>query len=257
MNRLKPSIALLLAAALAFPAVSEAGRITDYDPITGQPAPSGLAPPYLVVLDAAVPGGDSPIEEIRMSSYRETDPTFASYGVSAGDAGPDAVLFETDGVQTSVRDQSNDRPTLFISVSLTCPIARASLERAAEVAALFDGAIDVKLVYVVEAHPTADPSPYTDAEWPSPENSVEGLLYQQPRTFGARVALANILIDRMGIELPVLVDGPSNAWWNAYGPAPNNAVLVAPDGTVMLEHGWFDGDGLDIVGDLIDLLPSV
>ncbi|MFT6395521.1 MAG: hypothetical protein ACJAYU_000263 [Bradymonadia bacterium] len=239
------------------PLAADAGAFTNYDFETGQPLHFELKPPILVVLPAVISGAALPIEDIAMSSYRETDPTFASYGVDTGNFGPDVPLYGIDGSMTSVREASAERPTLFIAVSLTCPIARAAIARAIEVAALFDGAIDVKLVYVVEAHPSNDPSPYVGAEWPSPENTLEGILYQQPRTFGVRAAMAEMLVTLHDVQLPMLVDGPGNEWWNTYGPAPNNAVLLAPDGTVLLEHGWFDGEGLDIVGDLIEVLPRV
>lgn len=222
--------------------------------------PFGPNTPFIVqqeatpITPADVPNADAPIEPFAAFPYRDVDPTFASYGLAVGDRGVDVPLFAMDGRPVSLHDSMNaSRPTLWISVSLTCPIARAHIEDAERVAREYADRIDVRLIYVVEAHPVVDPSPYTGAEWPSAENTEQGILYRQPRTMGERIALATELQRRHGVSLPILVDGPSNAWWETYGPAPNQAVLLAPDGTVLIEHGWFDGDGLDIDTDLARL----
>lgn len=198
---------------------------------------------------------DTAIEEIATFPYREQDPTFASYGFNVGDVGPDVPLVRLDGSQINLRDTtSTTRPTLVVTVSLTCPIARNQLDDAERVAQEYAESLDVRLVYVVEAHPIVDPSPYTGEEWIARQNTTDGIEYRQPTTMGERIALAEELQRRHDISIPMLVDGPSNSWWQTYGPAPNQAVLLAADGTVLMEHGWFDGDDLDIDADLSRLL---
>ena len=242
MRALPFLLALLAAAPL------HAGAFEDYDSLFLQLKPTE-EPLVVNVEPAQVPGAAVAIQPLPITQYRDVDPTFASYGVEVGDPGPEVALFELDGERTSVLRQL-ERPTLFVSVSLTCPIARDSIPRAAEVAERFRGVVDVKLVYVVEAHPTWDPSPYVGTEWPSDENTLAGILYRQPTTMGVRIAMAEELQRRVPSGLPLLVDGGENEWWQAYGPAPNNAVLLSAMGEVLVEHGWFDGDGLDIVGDI-------
>jgi hypothetical protein len=209
-----------------------------------------LSRPLVVTIEPAhLPGSDTIIETLPLSDYRDVDPTFASYGVEVGVPGPNAHLVQLDGQPTSMLRELA-RPTLFVSVSLTCPIARASIPRAVEIADRYRGLVDVKLVYVVEAHPVFDPSPYVGAEWPSDENTELGILYRQPTTLGTRIPMAEEKRRRVPNGRPILVDGAGNEWWETYGPAPNNAVLVSAMGQVLVEHGWFDGDGLDIVDDL-------
>ena len=38
----------------------------------------------------------------------------------------------------------------------------------------------------------------------------------------------------------VLVDQMDNRVWCTYGPAPNNAYLIGPDGTVIEYQGWYN-----------------
>ncbi len=198
---------------------------------------------------------DTPIQPYQPYAYREADPTFASYGLEVGDMGPNVPLVTIEGNQVMLRETtSQSLPTLVVTVSLTCPIARNQLDDVERVAQEYSDRLDVQLVYVIEAHPVVDPSPYTGVEWPAAQNTREGIQYRQPVTMGERIALAEELIQRHAITLPMLVDGPSNSWWQTYGPAPNQAVLLATDGTVLLEHGWFDGDDLDIDADLTSLL---
>lgn len=51
----------------------------------------------------------------------------------------------------------------------------------------------------------------------------------------------------------------------SYGVAAGGLVTVrprttlsslSPDGTALLEHGSFDGEGLDLIGDIVQVLPN-
>lgn len=210
-------------------------------------------PAAVAVTPAPIPGGDQPIETLAVTAYRDVDPTFSSYGVDTGDQAADVPLVGLDGVATSSTAAVGDKPTLFVAVSLTCPIARASMPQAEALAARFADDVDLVFVYVVEAHPVYDPSPYVGAAWPSELNDALGIHYRQPTTLGERVAMAEQLVAMTGVSSPLLVDGASNAWWNTFGPAPNNAVLVSPDGVVLASEGWFNGDGRSVEGALTTL----
>lgn len=237
---------LLLVASTAAAGVFRPGMDEWFDP-----KPQQLALPRE---SAPVPGADDAIAAIPTRVQADIDPTFASSGLEVGDVGPSVALRTLDGAVATLPEPGTDRPVLVVTVSLTCPIARSHIADASRIAARFADVIDVRLVYVVEAHPVVDPSPYTGAEWPSGENTAAGILYRQPMTMGERTALALILRDRFSVTLPMLVDGPENTWWGTYGPAPNQAVLLAPDGTVLVEHGWFNGDGADMEADIVRAL---
>ena len=95
-------------------------------------------------------------------------------------------------------------------------------------------------------HPLApDLSPYSGAIW-----ELGYSKFRQARSFGERlnyarnvstegafdVKLADGLIARRG--------GPNNGLWCAWGPAPNAAWLIAPNGTVLLAQSWFNASEL-------------
>ncbi len=198
---------------------------------------------------------DVAIETVNMQPWRVIDPTFTSMGAQRGDSGPDVALVARDGSALRLHGVLHPTlPTLFVSVSVTCPIARAHVAEAEELAAQLDGQVDVRLVYVVEAHPFENPSPYTSVVWPSEENDADGIRYNQPMTIGQRIALAAELKRRTDTQLPMLIDGPDNGWWNSYGPAPNHAVLIAPDGVVIYKQGWFDAAQFIEKAEVDDLL---
>jgi hypothetical protein len=54
-----------------------------------------------------------------------------------------------------------------------------------------------------------------------------------------------------------LLDGSCNAWWLNFGPAPNNAYLIKPDGTVAVKHGWFDKPPADMTHDIDSVLITL
>ena len=128
--------------------------------------------------------------------------------------------------------------------------------------------VEFVLVYVVDPHPLApDLSPYSGAVW-----QLGFSKFRQPRTFGERLNNANNvstegvfdvkLADGLltssgdglrssssnGEEVDVAADGSaplhrarrSNALWCSWGPAPNAAWLIRPNGTVLLAQTWFD-----------------
>ena len=58
------------------------------------------------------------------------------------------------------------------------------------------------------------------------------------------------MLDAIEIDAPVYLDGPCNEWWSVYGYAPNNAYLIDTDGTIAVQHGWFDRAPHDIINDI-------
>jgi hypothetical protein len=112
----------------------------------------------------------------------------------------------------------------------------------------------IYIVYGVEAHPNIDVSPYSGTVWTTSQNQTAGILYRQPTTYGGRKTVVQDMLNAMNIQPKVLIDGPCNNWWSNFGPAPNNAYLIHPKGTVFAKHGWYDKAPLNIQNDISSLL---
>lgn len=173
-------------------------------------------------------------------------PHFDSRGAKVGDQLPNLPMRTLDGKETSLGEAWAGGPTLLLTSSYTCPKSRATYPRAAELARKIAGrGVRVAVVYVIEAHPAGDPSPYTGAEEVTSENRRDQILCRQPTTLAERLTLANDFARRMKVEVPVFVDAMDNASWATLGGGPNMGVLVDADGIVLERQGWFDGDSME------------
>jgi hypothetical protein len=82
----------------------------------------------------------------------------------------------------------------------------------------------------------------------------DGILYEQPGTYGERKAVLQSMLADLEIDVPVYLDGPCNNWWNYYGPQPNNAYLIDVNGVIHTHHDWLDKLPENIDCDITDLL---
>jgi hypothetical protein len=184
--------------------------------------------------------------------------SFATSGYQAGDTIPHFQLYDKNGVATDVLTVlQTGKPLLLIGGSYTCPVFRQKITKINNVAATFTNQVNIYVIYVVEAHPnTPDPSPYSGAVWTTSENQSESILYPQPTSYGGRKQVLNDMLanNLYTLSVPVLIDGPCNAWWQNFGPAPNNAYLIKPNGVIFKKHGWFDKNPDNIVNDINALL---
>ena len=152
------------------------------------------------------------------------------------------------------------KPLLLIAGSYTCPIFRQKIATIESVASSFAGQINTYVVYVVEAHPnTPDVSPYSGTVWTTTENQTEGILYLQPTTYGEKKQIVTDLLADVNfpMSVPILIDGPCNEWWLNFGPAPNNAYLIQPNGVVYAKHPWFNQNPDNMTNDINALLAMM
>ena len=186
---------------------------------------------------------------------------FNSSGLQAGDTIPHFKLFDANGSATDVLTVlQTGKPLLLIAGSYTCPVFRQKIARINQVASAYGSQVSIYVIYTVEAHPNSpEPSPYSGTVWVTSENQQEGVLYLQPKTYGERKQVLSDMVANplYALSVPVLLDGPCNEWWLNFGPAPNNAYIINPDGTVYKKHGWFDKNPDNIADDLNSLLLSV
>lgn len=112
--------------------------------------------------------------------------------------------------------------------------------------------IQFVLVYTIDAHPkTPDKSPYSGEVWQFNFSD-----FRQPQTYAERLSNAAHISDKFTLDqrVTILVDdlrphnstmGGDNPIWCGWGPAPNSAWLLHPNGTVALAQTWFESAEMD------------
>jgi Iodothyronine deiodinase len=80
-------------------------------------------------------------------------------------------------------------------------------------------------VYIAEAHPVD--------EWQMESNVEEGVLVHQHTTIEGRFAAAREAATRLGLTMPVLVDGMDDAVSEAFAAWPERIHVVGEDGVLV------------------------
>lgn len=182
-------------------------------------------------------------------------PPIETNGRPAGENAADFSLYDLQGDQFNLEEALlQGKPVLMIAGSYTCPVFRNKIPLINEIQATYADQLTTVIVYTAEAHPDIDISPYYGAVNTHAANFAEGILYMQPTTYGERSTVAADMLDAMPIDVPILIDGPCNEWWNYYGPAPNIAYLIDVNGMIFSRHGWLDKFPQDINCDIDSLL---
>ncbi len=162
-------------------------------------------------------------------------------GYAEGDIVADFTLYKANGDSVRLSDAlATGVPVLLVAGNYTCPVFRDKIADLNDITNYYAGQLQVYLVYGIEAHPIVDPSPYSGFVWTTSENYSEGVLYEQPDTYGDRLTLLDSLLVNHTIVPEILIDGPCNEWWLNFGPAPNNAYLIDTNGVVRAKQGWFN-----------------
>jgi len=190
-------------------------------------------------LNPSITLGTAPQDSDPICSIPVYSGSFYTSGLSKGSIASDFTLYGLNGDSLHLGSVlAEGKPLLLVNGSLTCPVFRNKIPVLHQMANAYGNLITVAVVITVEAHPT-DPSPYYGYVNITSQNQQEGILYPQPITYGERKALAQIAVSHTGLTVPVFLDRPCQEWWLQYGPAPNNAYVFLPDGTIAVKHGWF------------------
>jgi hypothetical protein len=185
---------------------------------------------------------------------------FQVSGYQNGDTIPHFKLYDKNGVATDVLTVLQiGKPLLLIGGSYTCPVFRQKINKINQVASVYGSQLNIYIIYSAEAHPKSpDVSPYSGTVWTTSENQTAGILYLQPQNYVDRVQILNDMLANSSytLSVPVLLDGPCNEWLLNFGPAPNNAYLIKPNGVIFKKHAWFDKNPDNIVNDIETLLTN-
>lgn len=202
---------------------------------------------------SSLPGLNDSICNIPL--YLDPDGTFNSSGLQAGDTIHHFKLYDVNNQGTDMADElQQGKPILLVAGSYTCPVFRGKVKAIDNLATAYGSSISIFIIYVIEPHPDIDTSPYSGTVWTTSANVAAGILYRQPITYGDRLTIVNDMLDSMNITHRVLIDGPCNSWWLTFGPAPNNAYLIDPNGIVFAKHGWFNKLPHNMMSDMDSLL---
>lgn len=93
----------------------------------------------------------------------------------------------------------------------------------------FKDRVDVVLVYIKEAHP--------GDEWQSDNNLKENVVFDQPKTFEARMDLARTFLDRMEVGTRTYVDDIRNTALACYSAWPERIYVVDREGRIVYKGG--------------------
>ncbi|MCF7849442.1 MAG: hypothetical protein K9M45_11385 [Kiritimatiellales bacterium] len=164
---------------------------------------------------------------------------FAENGLPVGGALPDLTAMTMDGEAVSLSSLWKDGPVVFVTASLTCPVARRTTPLLEYLEKDYSTRLNLVIIYTIEAHPQGDPSPYSDKEWVTSQNKEEHILVAQPKSPAERKALAEQFVKQVNPPSQILVDGMDNEIWALLGAGPNVAVLVDRNGHVRAKQDWF------------------
>jgi Iodothyronine deiodinase len=104
----------------------------------------------------------------------------------------------------------------------------------------FSGKAEFLMVYIKEAHP--------EDEWQMESNVKGNVVFEQPKTFEARLDLAKTFVDRMEVDSPTLVDDIRNTAMACYAAWPERIYVIDRNGRIQFKGGvgpfYFDPQGL-------------
>ncbi len=176
--------------------------------------------------------------------FEEWGAFFAKHGPQVGDPMPAPTLVNEAGEARPLSELWEDRPTVLVSASLTCPVAR---ERIPDLAARIDGLgdrIGRGVLYTKEAHPKIDKAPHAEGEWLTDANVREGILHRQPTDIEERLALAALLIDGWTRGFAHYIDGMDDGLYELFGTAPCMGLLIDAEGVIRVKQGWLEPDAM-------------
>ena len=89
--------------------------------------------------------------------------------------------------------------------------------------------MDFYVVYIQEAHPTD--------EWQLDVNVEQDIVFEQPKTYEQREAVAQACSLGLDVSIPMLIDEMDDVTNRAYGAVPDRLFLIDAEGKVAFKGG--------------------
>ena len=163
----------------------------------------------------------------------------ALQSLQPGERVPELVLYDSEGNHKQLSRCWDKQSALLVTMSLSCGQSRRHARALRRLSRRFEQDINTVMIYVVEAHPINEPSPYLGRIWVTIKNEIAGIRCVQPRTLEERIERAHQLRRRFRLSTSMLVDALDDRAWRAFGSAPNVAILVHPNGRIAVKQPWF------------------
>jgi hypothetical protein len=186
--------------------------------------------PLLLPLLASVTMAQNPGPGVRPDRYGGNPPR-------VGEMVSDTSVLTPGGEPTTLAASWRDKPAVIVTASITCGPSCKVMPDLQPLREKFGDRINLVVLYVQEAHPDGEASPYYPNQPPRPPKAEGG--HRQPRTVEERLDYAREFIRLHQPAATVVVDGMDNAAWQAVGKGPNLGLLVGADGTLIFKQGWF------------------
>lgn len=146
-----------------------------------------------------------------------------------GQAIPDMTVYDMEGRPCSLLEfcgDTTEKPLLLIGGSLTWPPHRLSTDSYKEFYSKYRDQVDLKLVYVLEAHfveETIDEDGNKDLlGWPIGNH----FRYPQHKSLEDRLAMGRKFLNKYNIEIPMVCDNMDNEFNKTFGIWPDRAILI-------------------------------
>lgn len=201
------------------------------------------------------PVGTDSIQQV--VPYIDSSSLFINGGYQPGNPVADFIVYDTSGNALQLSQLITDnKPVLLISGSRTCPAYRyTAMQIIPSLVNMFASQVNILVVYQLETHPvTPDVSPFSGTVWTMQQNYTDNVLIRQHNVYDDRINCIKQTILNEGSSCPIYADGPGNEYWQNFGPSPNNAYLLRPDGTVYNKYGWIEDHEADVINDIQQLL---
>lgn len=171
--------------------------------------------------------------------YRELGER-ALHANRVGDTLPELSVHDLNGQLLPLKRSWKEKPTLLVTMSLSCGQTRRHALAIERISRRFRSVIQTAIIYVVEAHPNDTASPYTEHVWVTALNEIDRIRCNQTRTVSERIRFARELKQRFRLSSTILIDPMDNPVWQAFGRAPNVAILMDSNGRIVARQGWFE-----------------
>ncbi len=191
--------------------------------------------------------------------YIDSTGAFMDGGFQVGDHVNDFILYDTANAPYQLSQLlATGKPVFLTTGSFTCPAYRSSMDQVLpDLVAMFGTQVIFLNIYTLEAHPLSpDISPLSGIVNVPPQNYADSALLHQHVTYGDRMNAVATSMAALGAPCKVLLDGPGNEYWSAFGPSPNNGYLITQNGWVFSKYGWLHQNKPQAILDINMLLNT-
>lgn len=174
--------------------------------------------------------GDAPTPEQLLKALFAGEIGSIHQGPDIGDPAPDFTLVTQDTDEpVTLSDAAANKPVVLVFGNFTCGPFRRSYPEVELLYQRYKDRVNFLAVYVREAHP--------EDGWHMASNDTAGVKVVQPKTYDERHEVAGVCREKIGLTMPLLVDGIDDAVGHAYSGMPARLYVIERGGKVAYKSG--------------------